>query len=258
MSYEVTLLVFGILLLLIGLIGKVKAQQLEVGTDSAVARVVIAIFGSLLVVFSLNPDVPRSFIRIATNPSATSQPDTQTLDQPTPTPIVEKPDPASVSPNPAPPAPATEDLAKVAIDKKRAEVDRLLGLGIDSLNRLDYSLVLSRARFPFFIGNFLIPTREQLNVILHKSAEDIREVFTIARVVRLNSLQVTALKEKDWFPRIRSDLPPMIEDEDWAGLIVMQGQVDDRPLVVTYIAFLRFENGEWRLLGGAGDEGDLE
>src|SRR5262245_10703418 len=62
MSYEVTLLVFGILLLLIGLIGRVKAQQLEVGTENPLVRVVTAIVGLLLVASSLNPDLPRSLL----------------------------------------------------------------------------------------------------------------------------------------------------------------------------------------------------
>jgi hypothetical protein len=71
MSYEVTLLIFGILLLLVGLIGKVKAQQLEVGTDSVAARGVIAILGALLVVFSLNPDLARSLLPASKDDQAT-------------------------------------------------------------------------------------------------------------------------------------------------------------------------------------------
>ena len=65
MSYEVTLLVFGILLILVGLLGKVKAKELEVGTSSRTARVVIALLGIVLVIFSFNPDITRSYISTA-------------------------------------------------------------------------------------------------------------------------------------------------------------------------------------------------
>ena len=53
MTYEATLLVFGILLLLVGLIGKVKAKELEIGTDSKVARAVTGLVGVILIVISL-------------------------------------------------------------------------------------------------------------------------------------------------------------------------------------------------------------
>ena len=65
MSYEVTLLVFGILLILVGLLGKVKAKELEVGTSSRTARAVIAVLGIVLVIFSFNPDITRSYISTA-------------------------------------------------------------------------------------------------------------------------------------------------------------------------------------------------
>ena len=57
MSYEVTLLVFGILLLLVGLVGKVKAKEIEVGTSSRIVRIVLALLGIVLVVLSFNPDI---------------------------------------------------------------------------------------------------------------------------------------------------------------------------------------------------------
>ncbi|UCG94255.1 MAG: hypothetical protein JSW13_00335, partial [Candidatus Aerophobus sp.] len=53
MTYEATLLVFGILLLLIGLVGKVKAKELEIGTSSTIARTIIGILGIILIVVSL-------------------------------------------------------------------------------------------------------------------------------------------------------------------------------------------------------------
>ena len=57
MTYETTLLIFGILLLLIGLVGNVKAKELEIGTDSIVARTVIGIVGAVLIGLSLVSEV---------------------------------------------------------------------------------------------------------------------------------------------------------------------------------------------------------
>ena len=53
MNYETALLVFGILLLLIGLVGQVKAKELEIGTSSTVARAVIGVVGVALIILSL-------------------------------------------------------------------------------------------------------------------------------------------------------------------------------------------------------------
>lgn len=62
MSYEVTLLVFGILLLLLGLVGKIKAKEIEVGTSSVIVRVVTLIIGLILIVLSFNPEIPKNFL----------------------------------------------------------------------------------------------------------------------------------------------------------------------------------------------------
>ncbi|MEM8839295.1 MAG: hypothetical protein AAGE89_14465 [Pseudomonadota bacterium] len=53
MDYSVALLIFGILLLLVGLIGRVKAKELEVGTANPVTRVVVGVIGVGLVALSL-------------------------------------------------------------------------------------------------------------------------------------------------------------------------------------------------------------
>ena len=53
MDYPVALLVFGILLLLVGLVGKVRAKELEVGTSSPSARVIIGVVGVGLISLSL-------------------------------------------------------------------------------------------------------------------------------------------------------------------------------------------------------------
>ena len=57
MNHQVALLVFGILLLLLGLIGKVKAKEIEVGTSSKVVRTITAVLGVVLVVFSFDPNL---------------------------------------------------------------------------------------------------------------------------------------------------------------------------------------------------------
>jgi len=71
MSYEVTLLVFGILLLLVGLVGKVKAKEIEVGTSSRIVRIVLALLGIVLVVLSFNPDITKTFL--STPPKQTGE-----------------------------------------------------------------------------------------------------------------------------------------------------------------------------------------
>ena len=52
MPYETTLLIFGVLLLLVGLLGKVRAKELEVGTESATARAIIGLVGVGLILMS--------------------------------------------------------------------------------------------------------------------------------------------------------------------------------------------------------------
>ena len=51
-SYPVALLLVGIVLLLVGLVGKVKAKELEVGTSNKIARIVTGSIGVVLVVLS--------------------------------------------------------------------------------------------------------------------------------------------------------------------------------------------------------------
>lgn len=63
MSYEVALLVFGIILLLVGLVGKVKARELEVGTSSRTARIVLASLGAALIALSFNPEGAKDIVR---------------------------------------------------------------------------------------------------------------------------------------------------------------------------------------------------
>ncbi|MEM6308473.1 MAG: hypothetical protein AAF754_00360 [Pseudomonadota bacterium] len=53
MDYGVALLVFGILLLLLGLVGQIKAKELEVGTGHPVVRTIVGVLGVGLITLSL-------------------------------------------------------------------------------------------------------------------------------------------------------------------------------------------------------------
>ena len=69
MTYEVGLLSFGILLMLLGLIGKIKAKELEVGTSSVIVRVVTLIIGLFLIVLSFNPEILKNYLSNLAGPT---------------------------------------------------------------------------------------------------------------------------------------------------------------------------------------------
>ncbi len=69
MSYEVGLLSFGILLMLLGLIGKIKAKELEVGTSSVIVRLVTLIIGLFLIVLSFNPEIAKKTLSNLVDPT---------------------------------------------------------------------------------------------------------------------------------------------------------------------------------------------
>ncbi len=54
MTYEVALLTFGVILLLLRLVGRVKAKEIDVGTSSAIARLTVGIIGGF------RPDIKRT------------------------------------------------------------------------------------------------------------------------------------------------------------------------------------------------------
>ncbi|MCI5224946.1 MAG: hypothetical protein D3924_20325 [Candidatus Electrothrix sp. AR4] len=74
MSYTVTLLTFGILLLLVGLVGEVKAKELEIGTNSKIVRIILSLIGIVLVVLSvlMDPDM-RAFFSGQNNQKAAAK-----------------------------------------------------------------------------------------------------------------------------------------------------------------------------------------
>lgn len=89
MSYEVTLLIFGILLLLVGLVGRVKAKELEIGTSSKMVRLVLSLLGIALLVLSFNPDIVKNFLSgpetpLVVNGRPETQPEPQTEPEPRP------------------------------------------------------------------------------------------------------------------------------------------------------------------------------
>jgi len=51
-TFEVALFISGILLILVGLVGRIKARELEVGTDSKVTRVIVGVLGAAFVALS--------------------------------------------------------------------------------------------------------------------------------------------------------------------------------------------------------------
>ena len=53
MEYPVILLSLGVILLLVGLVGKVKAQQLEVGTNNKVIRIIVGCLGTIFIILSI-------------------------------------------------------------------------------------------------------------------------------------------------------------------------------------------------------------
>lgn len=91
MGFNVALLIFGILLLLLGLVGKIKYKDIEAGTDSRIVRIVTASIGILLMVSSFIPDIITEFFSSLIQepqPTQTSQP-TQ-ASQPHPTIVAEE------------------------------------------------------------------------------------------------------------------------------------------------------------------------
>ncbi|MEM7357519.1 MAG: hypothetical protein AAF431_00265 [Pseudomonadota bacterium] len=56
MSFSVALLTFGVILLLVGIAGKIQAKELSVGTDSPASRVVVGILGAMLIVVALSQE----------------------------------------------------------------------------------------------------------------------------------------------------------------------------------------------------------
>ncbi|CAH1092386.1 hypothetical protein [Candidatus Nitrotoga sp. 1052] len=53
MDYRTALLTFGVVFLLVGLIGQVKLKELEVGTSNSIARAILGVLGLILILLSL-------------------------------------------------------------------------------------------------------------------------------------------------------------------------------------------------------------
>jgi hypothetical protein len=86
-SELVAILTIGVVLLLVGLIGKVKAQILEVGTDNKLVRFIVGILGLMLMIFSIILMIDPSLFPqlLETTPVVTTQPVPTTITQVTQT-----------------------------------------------------------------------------------------------------------------------------------------------------------------------------
>ncbi len=75
---EATLLTLGVLLILVGLIGQVKAKEIEVGTKNTPVRIILGLIGFLFVYVALSKSVPLPLVSMpsptAPVPKATSTP----------------------------------------------------------------------------------------------------------------------------------------------------------------------------------------
>ncbi len=118
MDYEVALLLFGLILLLLGLVGRVKAKEIEVGTSSAMARIVAAAVGVLFIVFSFAPDLPRSLLSGFTD---AEEEVSDTAEEHLDDPEAGQPPSAEKKPEePVPPPPSPEQLCKDLLQNKIA------------------------------------------------------------------------------------------------------------------------------------------
>ncbi|MCI5148490.1 MAG: hypothetical protein D3916_03680 [Candidatus Electrothrix sp. MAN1_4] len=57
MTFDVALLGLGTLLLLVGLLGKIEAEKLTLGTKSRIARIVSGVLGVLFLTVALSPHI---------------------------------------------------------------------------------------------------------------------------------------------------------------------------------------------------------
>lgn len=84
---EATLLTFGVLLILIGLIGKVKAKEIDVGTQNPFVRIILGVIGVLFVSIALRIPLPFNVPGLTVTPT-TSNPPTVTEVSASPTSLV--------------------------------------------------------------------------------------------------------------------------------------------------------------------------
>lgn len=97
---DATLLTLGILLMLVGLIGQVKAKEIEVGTENPVVRVILLVIGVGFIYLALSKDYLPGSGR------ATQVPPTSSAGEPTSGPPVSSGNPTSPPPT-SPPAAST-------------------------------------------------------------------------------------------------------------------------------------------------------
>ncbi len=170
MTFDVALLVFGVLLLLVGLVGKVKAKELEVGTNSRVARSVIGLIGAAMLALSFNPDLVKEWYSAPGPPS----------EEPVPPPDPAEPAEEPVPPRQPPPTAVKPEAHRPALEALFLVPGEILGgqpVGIEvvldapALEHLEVRLETSGrhlVEIPEFVeippghasGLFPVPTRE--------------------------------------------------------------------------------------------------
>lgn len=149
-EYNVTLLIFGILLLLLGLVGKVKAKEIEVGTSSVSVRVVTALIGFTLMIFSFNTDIPKDFLDKFTNQA------TKSGKEPPEEPKVEPSERASGL-DLLPPA-----LAEEPSEKTLAQASGIASAWLDAYENGDAAALTRLSGDPLFFGNDIVKLRYEL------------------------------------------------------------------------------------------------
>jgi hypothetical protein len=101
---EVTLLTLGVLLILVGLVGQVEAQQIQVGTRNPVVRIILGLMGAVFVFIALSKIIPFPLPNPHIN-TPTPTPTSSPTSAPAPT---ARPTNTPIAPTVVPPIPAPE------------------------------------------------------------------------------------------------------------------------------------------------------
>jgi len=96
-----TLLTLGVILIVVGLVGQIKAKEIEVGTENPVARIVLGIIEIIFVVIALQDLLPIDPTSTTPTPSPTSTHTVTPTSTPTPTPT-DTPTPNTPTDTPTP------------------------------------------------------------------------------------------------------------------------------------------------------------
>ena len=197
MTYEVALLIFGILLLLLGLVGKIKAKELEVGTNSSLVRVVTAIIGFILIVFSLNPELPRTLLSDFTGEVTKSDQSEQDR-------VKREKEKAEQDRFKREQEKAEQDRFKKEQEKAeqiqyknaRINVEKIARKWFSSLKYGDVDTFIKLSGEPFFIGNKLVLSKNELrSEYLHEHSKK-GDIWYKSKVLAIKVQTVKELKDQ--------------------------------------------------------------